>query len=92
MTGGPWQDDSGSTTYRNRVLRSLKDRDVEVYAVGVGPGSSVPQMTGISSGRRYWFLPNSYDDLQYVRPRLIRSIQGGKYMQIILDNFLLPIF
>lgn len=91
MSGGPWQDDSDSSTYMNRVLGSLKDRGVEVYAVGVGPGTSASQMSGFSSGRRYWFLSNSYDDLQYVRPRLIRSIQGSKYRQIILGNFAGPI-
>lgn len=81
MSGGPWQDGSDSQTYRDRVLRSLKDRGVEVYAVGVGPDTSATQMRDISSGRRYWFLSNSYEDLQSVRPRLIRSIQGSKYRQ-----------
>jgi len=79
MSGGTWKDDSDSEAYRNRVLRSLKDRGVEVYSVGIGPSTSALQIRDISSGRRFWFLPNSYDDLQYVRPRLIRSIRGGKY-------------
>lgn len=78
MSGGSWKDDSDSEAYRNRVLRSLKDRGVEIYSVGVGASTSALQMRDISSGRRYWFLSNSYDDLQYVRPRLLRSIRGGK--------------
>lgn len=81
MSGGPWKEDSDSSTYRYRVLRSLKT-SVEVYSVGVGPDTPASQMRPISSGRRYWFLSNSYDDLQYVRPRLIRSIQGGKYPSV----------
>lgn len=80
MSGGPWKTDSDSEAYRDRVLRSLNERNVEVYAVGVGPDTSASQVGPFSSGRRYWFLSDSYDDLQYVRPRLIRSIQGSKYI------------
>lgn len=79
IAGGPWQDDRDSKVYRDRVLMSLKDRGVEVYSVGVGSDTSSKQMSDISSGRRYWFLPKSYDDLANVRPRLIQSIQGRKY-------------
>lgn len=79
MSGGPWKNDSDLEVYRIRVLRSLRDRGVEIYSVGVGPSTSALQMRDVSAGRRYWFLSNSYNDLQYVRPRLIRSIRGGKY-------------
>lgn len=79
MSGGLWKDDSDLIAYRIRVLRSLRDRGVQIYSVGVGPSTSALQMRDVSAGRRYWFLSNSYDDLQYVRPRLIRSIRGGKY-------------
>lgn len=79
ISGGPWKDDSDLEAYRFRVLRSLRERGVEIYSVGVGPSTSALQMRDVSAGRRYWFLSNSYDDLQYVRPRLIRSIRGGKY-------------
>lgn len=79
IAGGPWQNDRDSKVYRDRVLMSLKDRGVEVYSVGVGSDTSSKQMSDISSGRRYWFLPKSYDDLANVRPRLIQSIQGSKY-------------
>lgn len=79
MSGGLWKDDNDLIAYRIRVLRSLRDRGVQIYSVGVGPSTSALQMRDVSAGRRYWFLSNSYDDLQYVRPRLIRSIRGGKY-------------
>ena len=79
MSGGLWKDDSDLIVYRIRVLRSLRDRGVQIYSVGIGPSTSALQMRDVSAGRRYWFLSNSYDDLQYVRPRLIRSIRGGKY-------------
>lgn len=79
MSGGLWKDDSDLIAYRIRVLRSLRDRGVQIYSVGIGPSTSALQMRDVSAGRRYWFLSNSYDDLQYVRPRLIRSIRGGKY-------------
>jgi len=79
MSGGPWKNDSDLEVYRIRVLSSLRNRGVEIYSVGVGPSTSALQMRDVSAGRRYWFLSNSYNDLQYVRPRLIRSIRGGKY-------------
>ena len=79
MTGGAWQDDSDSKLYRTRVLTSIKGRGIEVYSVGVGPDTTASQMSDVASGRRYWFLPNSYDDLDNVKLRLLQSIQGSKY-------------
>lgn len=79
ISGGLWKADSDSVTYRDRVLFGLKERDIEIYTVGVGPDTSASQVQPFSSGRRYWFLSDSYDDLQYIRPRLMRSIQGSKY-------------
>lgn len=79
IAGGPWKDDRDSEMYRARVLRPIKDKGVEVYSLGVGPDASAQQMKDISSGRRYWFLPNSYDSLDSVRPRLMQSIEGSKY-------------
>ena len=78
MAGDQWQDDRDSQMYRDRVLMSLMDRGVEVYSIGVGPSTSTTQVSKISSGRRYWFLPSSYNDLDNVRPRVIQSILGGK--------------
>lgn len=80
MASGPWKNDSDSKMYRARVLMSLKDRGVEVYSVGAGPDTSANQMSDISSGRSYWFLASSYDDLSNVRPRIIQSIKGSKYI------------
>ena len=83
MTGGAWQDDGDSKLYRTRVLTSIKDRGIEVYSLGVGPDTTASQMSDVASGRRYWFLPNSYDDLDNVKLRLLQSIQGSKYKMMM---------
>ena len=79
IAGGAWQNDRDSNMYRARVLLSIKGRGVEVYSVGVGSDTTASQMSAIASGRRYWFLPNTYDDLGNVKLRLLQSIQGSKY-------------
>ena len=79
ISGGSWKTDSDSKTYRDRVLLGLKGSNIEIYTVGVGPETTASQVRPFSYGRRYWFLSDSYDDLQNVAPRLIRSIRGRKY-------------
>ena len=79
IAGGQWKDDRDSKMYRSRVLLSLKDRGVEIYSVGVGQDASFTQMRDISSGGRYLFLVDSYDQLGSVRSRLLSSIDGSKW-------------
>ncbi|XP_022806051.1 uncharacterized protein LOC111343164 [Stylophora pistillata] len=76
ISGGSWKTDSDLKTYRDRVLLGLKGSNIEIYTVGVGPDTTASQVRPFSYGRRYWFLSDSYDDLQNVAPRLIRSIRG----------------
>lgn len=56
---------------------SLVDRGVEIFSIGVGPRTSANQMDQVASGRRYWFLSPSYDNLDNLSPKLTQSIQGG---------------
>lgn len=56
---------------------SLVDRGVEIFSIGVGSRTSANQMDQIASGKRYWFLSPSYDNLDDLSPKLTQSIQGG---------------
>ena len=82
ISGGLWRDGKDSLSYRDRLLMSLNDRDVEVFTIGVGPNTDSSQISRSSSGEHYWFQPDDYNDLDNVTPKLIQAIQGSKLNMI----------
>ena len=58
--------------------RGLKNKDVTVYALGVGSGPDRAELEEIASGSEYVFTSSSFRDLQNISPRITKRLCAGK--------------